>query len=268
MLPIPPVLFRVFRRSVDFSPLAHLALRNYEPVIRTLRENIRIHPDGLLYLALGEVLLAAGRFAEAEEACLAAGEAASVIPLRRPTLLLTIQCAWLHAIDPGRDPRSATWSRFQPCQGHLGAALAAAGPLGPLRSLAGLALPPEGPRGRALRHVRRFVTLYEVRPDEAYYLSHVAIMTGEYDLARWILTQWQRQAPHEPEALARRATAELRAGANGPALAAAEKLLAEADKALSRKPDDKGALKYRARAQEYRATARARLREEARAVRP
>src|SRR5262249_10200269 len=123
-------------------------------------------------------------------------------------------------------------------QGRLGALLASA-PAGPLHTLPILYLPPDDYRQRALENVRRRVALGGVRGDEAFSLSHVAIETGQYDLARAIVAEWERQAPGNLSALRKRADVELRAGAYGPALRAIDAI-------LKQKPDDEEALRWQA----------------------
>jgi hypothetical protein len=83
------------------------------------------------------------------------------------------------------------------------------------------------------------------RPTRASHLAHVAIETGEYDLARWILADCERQAPNDLEALRKRARVELKAGAYARAIEAAERLRAGADKVLASRPQDKDGQAYR-----------------------
>jgi tetratricopeptide (TPR) repeat protein len=164
----------------------------------------KAHPEGLFHYWRGTLLLVGDRWAEAEKAFLAAAEAPSFARVRGPALFLATACAWKLAHEPGSTRRQEL-------------------------------------RAKALAHTRTLVTLGNVRPDEAVHLAHVATEMDEFDLARGILTNAERQAPKNLDLLRRRAEVELKGGAYGKALAAA-------DRVLSAAPKDPKALRYRAEA--------------------
>jgi tetratricopeptide (TPR) repeat protein len=238
LIPSPPVLSKAFRRVPAL--LLPLTLRDYDRVSKELADMTRIHPDGLLYLTQGLFLAVAGRLAEAEEVFLTAADKPSLVPLRRPALMHAIQCEWLLHVGVGSNPTVEPKNRLFQARGQLGAVFAAL-PGVPLEALPAAYLLPEAPLQRALRNVRRYVDLGGVRPTEAHYLLPVALATGEVDLGRWILSQWEHQAPNDLEMLRGRVQVELTAGAYGPALAAAEKV-------LQQKPGDSRALRWQQQA--------------------
>jgi hypothetical protein len=91
-------------------------------------------------------------------------------------------------------------------------------------------------------------------PDSAPGLIVVALGTGEVDLARTIVADWQRQAPRDLAVQRKRLEVEFAGGAYG-------RVLETADRVLKRSPGDKVALRFQA-------LARTRIREEARALGP
>jgi tetratricopeptide (TPR) repeat protein len=265
LLPIPPVLFKAFR---PIPPLMWmLPLRNYAGVSRVLAEVVHIHPDGLGYLALGAFLAAQDRLVEAEQAFLTAAANPSLIPVRRAALMGAVNCEWLLAVGVQLAPEARKRNQVFGGCGQLGAVLALA-PAGPVPVLPALYLKPEPPSARALRSVRQMVALGGIRPDQASRLAHVAIETGQYDLARWIVADWERQAPDDLEALRKRARVELKAGAYGRAIEAAERLRMQADKVLSTRPKDQQAQACHRDAETYRAQAVEQVGKQAKALGP
>jgi tetratricopeptide (TPR) repeat protein len=244
LFPVPPVLFKAFR-GVPALGLPWF-LGDYDGVSRALADVTRVHPDGLLFLTRGTVLTGAGRLAEADEFFLQAADAPSFLPVGRPALFRAIQCEWRLATGMKVSPEAAGRNGLFKVRGQLGGALAAAG--GPLEALPGTCLGSERWADRALRHVRRFVALYRVRPDEARSLATVAVEMGDLDLARWIVSAWEQQAPNDPNALAKRALVELKGGAYGRAVEAADRLAAVA----AELPDDKRGPFFREQALFYR----------------
>jgi tetratricopeptide (TPR) repeat protein len=238
-LPIPPILFRPFRGVPSLATM--ILFRNYAGVIRALDDAIRIHPDGVLYLLLGLMLVSGDREAEAEQAFLAAAGRPSFVPVRRAALMGAIDCEWILAGDLKESPPAVRRNRFFEVSGPLGALFVAA-PSGPLPVLPALYLR-ESPLRRALRNTRAFVALGRVGPEQAALLADVGVRNGDFDLARAIVGAWERQDPKDMNAWRKRALVELRAGAAGPALQAARKV-------LDAKPDDKQALDIRKQAAE------------------
>jgi predicted Zn-dependent protease len=94
-----------------------------------------------------------------------------------------------------------------------------------------------------LRHARSLVALGGVRVDQMPHLTIVALRTDDLDLARRLLSEWQQQAPGDLLALHWRAAVELKGGAYGRALEAA-------DAALEARPGNPEALGLRAQALE------------------
>src|SRR5262249_49323100 len=139
-------------------------------------EALRIHPEGLLYQLHGICLLRSDRFAEAEQAFLAASATPSIVPVRRQALFQAALCSWNLARGGG-----------------------AAG---------------ADPRARALRYTRELVALGAVRSFHAYYLTVIARDMNEVDLARTILADWERQAAKDDiRPMQQRAQVELLGGA-------------------------------------------------------
>jgi serine/threonine protein kinase/tetratricopeptide (TPR) repeat protein len=243
LLPIPPVLFKALRRLPGALELAtRLALGDYRGLGQTLSEALRIHPDGLLYLAQGQMLGLQDRWAEAEIAFLAAAQTPSIVAVRRPALFAAMEAAWVLAHQERSSPEIARRNRLFSCRGQLGAVLASA-PSGPLHVLPPLFFEAEGPRQRALGHARKLVALGGLRVDQMPHLTVVALQMDDLDLARRLVSEWQRQAPGDLIALRRRAAVELKGGAYGRALEAADAVL----KAL---PGDPQALRLRGQALE------------------
>jgi hypothetical protein len=227
----------------------------------------RAHPDPLIYHALGTQLGGQRRWAEAEAAFLLAAHRPSWLPIRRAALLGAIQCQWAQAVGLPSPPEAEPRQRLLQARGQLGPALAAA-PLGPLHLLPAVYLAPVPPGRRALDNVRTLAAWGGIRPDQAYYLAHVAIEMNELDLARGIIADWERQAPQDLQALRKRVTVELKAGACGRAVRAADQLLAAADAVLARKPGDKAALASRQQALKLRNEAIRQLRNQADSLAP
>jgi tetratricopeptide (TPR) repeat protein len=225
LLPIPPVLFKALRRLPGaLELLTRLALGDYRGLSQALSEALRIHPDGLLYLAQGQMLGLQDRWAEAENAFLAAAHTPSIVPVRRPALFAAMEAAWMLAQQGASSPEVERRNRLVSSRGQLGAVLASA-PSGPLHVLPALFSQAEGPRHRALRHARGLVALGGVRVDQMLHLTIVALQMDDLDLARRLVSEWQRQAPGDLIALRRRAAVELKGGAYGRALEAADAVL-------------------------------------------
>jgi serine/threonine protein kinase/tetratricopeptide (TPR) repeat protein len=238
VLPLPPVVVRAWRVIPSLFPM--MLLHNYAGASKALADAIRIHPDGLLYFLRGLMLTNEDRWAEAEEAFLAAAGRPSVVPIRRMALMLAIACEFILA-ETELSPEVARLNGFFAARGPVGAVLAGA-PGGALRALPSLYLD-ELPLRRALRNTRTFLGLGKVYPKQADLLANIALLAREFDLARGIVDDWQRQAPEDVNAWRKRALVELAAGAYGPAIRAADKVLAV-------KADDREALDYRAKAVE------------------
>jgi serine/threonine-protein kinase len=188
LLPIPPVLFKACGHTSTWMSRALLGAGAAD-VIRELSRAVRIHPEGLLYYALGLALVDKGRWAEAEVAFVAAAENPSFLRVRGPALHAAAATEWIL----GRDK----------------------------------AAPNPAMMARALENTRKLVALGGVSPLQASHLSQLALECGELDLARSILAEWERQAPTDLAAHRRRLAVELQAGAYRAALKSAKKILAQ-----------------------------------------
>jgi serine/threonine protein kinase/predicted Zn-dependent protease len=200
-LPLPPVLSRVMSR------LPALLLQSVlwtDRTIDEIRPMVRAVPVGFLYFWLGQLLAKKDRLEEAAQAFQNACDKPSPFPIKKSALVNVIYCDWLVARQgERRDQRS----RNQ----------------------------------KVLENLRQLLRLDDVPLEDASALVKIAVSLGELDLARSILVGWERQAPDNLEALRMRALVELRGGAYGRAIAAA-------DKVLGKQPGDREATLYRTQA--------------------
>jgi tetratricopeptide (TPR) repeat protein len=155
-------------------------------------EVARMHPEGTILYTRAMILFSALRFAEAEQAAREAADAPALLPVRRPALLVAASSeAMLYTVTKEED-----WLRQ--AAGNFRKILE----FGPLR---------------AAHH--RLIAI------------NCAIAAREFNLARQILDDWEKQEPADLGALRFRALTETKAGAYGTALQAAEAF-------LKKKPDD------------------------------
>jgi tetratricopeptide (TPR) repeat protein/predicted Ser/Thr protein kinase len=192
-LPLPPVVQQSFGRLVH----ALLKIRqgqSDEDAVAELEKLLVVHPDGTVRYVLALFHFSAGRFAKAEKEGLAAADMSSWFPIRR-------QALWTAAT----------------AEGMLGS---------PRRS-------DSDPQRRkmAVATLRRVLALGPVQPHEREIAVKIPLNAEELGLARQHLDEWDQQAPGELSALQLRARLELKSGAYGRAIAAA-------NKALAMKPDD------------------------------
>ncbi|HEY1380228.1 MAG TPA: protein kinase, partial [Gemmataceae bacterium] len=185
LVPIPPVLITAFRRPLKVLPAAVFGGR--DRVIDELDRAYHVHPDAFLAFTHGVLAFDAGRLPEAERAFLDAAGGLSIIPVPRVALAAALFCQWERA-----DREPAARDKLM---------------------------------GRAVLTARRLVDLGHLRPWQAALVASVAIEAGELDLARWVIADWERQAPKDVLLWRKRLAVELRAKAYGPAIAAADKLL-------------------------------------------
>jgi tetratricopeptide (TPR) repeat protein len=181
--------------------LPRFFLGDYGPIIEASSQAVHVHPDGFLYYWLGLLLAENARWTEAEAAFLAATEKSSLIPVRRQALI------------------GAVFAEYM---------------------LFDEASPPEL-QARIVKNLRQLEPLGRFGPAEAKNLGPIAFQFGEFAVARRIVTDWEQQAPDDPNMLRTRAAVELAEGAYGRAIK-------DANKVLDKWPDDKRALDYRAKA--------------------
>jgi hypothetical protein len=94
-----------------------------------------------------------------------------------------------------------------------------------------------GMRGRAVAHLKERLGLpLSVRdPNTLDMYTAFALFAGDLGLAQTLLTDWQRLHPKDVRAVARQAQLHLQAGAFGPAIQAARRVLAEDSNAAAMK---------------------------------
>src|SRR5262249_33799834 len=147
-----------------------------------------VYPEGLLFYILGVQLANAGRLADAEQAFLKAAEGPSFVPVRRVALYGAVFCEWQLAGSGSGD------------DGML--------------------------RGQAPESARKPGSPGGLQVHEARLVARLANDAGATDLARWVIGEWGRQAPDDPLLPRMRMVAEYNAGAFGPAIKAADRVLA------------------------------------------
>jgi tetratricopeptide (TPR) repeat protein len=200
LLPLPPVLGPP-SQVVPHLPKA-LLRGDQRTAIDELTKATAIHPDGMLLLLQGTLLANSDRIAEAEQVFREAAARPSFVPIRRAALYAATSCEWLLAREEGN---------------------AAA----------------ETMRTKALESARQLVACGNLSPDIAALVTTVAIDAGDLNLARTVLTEWERQSPGDLRAARRRMKVEYNSEAFGPAIVAADRI-------LCRRPDDADAQRIRA----------------------
>jgi tetratricopeptide (TPR) repeat protein len=199
LLPMPPAVFRALR-ALPASPQAALG-GSPDQLSRGLAEAVRVHPEGILFHVQGMMLAKLERWRESEAAFLKAYDTPSIFPVRRAALYFAVAVERIQARDaePGMQQELLQ---------------------------------------RALQNARKLVELGPLYPSHAMELSQLAVNMNELDLARRILTDWERQAPGDVNVQRRRMVVEYKGEAYGLALKAANKV-------LDRQPRDAEALAIR-----------------------
>jgi tetratricopeptide (TPR) repeat protein len=197
-LPLPPVFASTFRRLP--GRLLAAGLGRIKPAVEECEQVARIHPDGLFHFLRGILHYQKEQWEPAEQAFLAAATASSPFgDLRKLALYGAIGCEGVLLRQTGAD-----WALKQ----------------------------------KAVRNIRRLIALAGISPAQGPLLTKVALAAEDLDLARWVVAQWQRQAPHDRAALRMRAMVELKGSAYGRALAAVKEV-------LEVRPGDRQALSLR-----------------------
>ncbi len=189
----------VFRQaSQEFPPLTGVR-GDMEGMAERLRRIAEVHPDSLLFVARGYLLECKGTpqaWAEAEEAFLQGAEAPSIVPLRRAALFGATACQFALARDGPPEKRAER--RRQAAQGlHMVVALG-------------------------------------VRPELAYQCSVMAISLEEWEVAHWVLSEWERQTPRDPRLPGQRVMLAFHSGAYGRALELVNQIVKENPKQAGR----------------------------------
>jgi len=187
LLPLPPTVVRSYRQVGMLTP--RLLFFNEPAKFKEFADIFRVHPEGSLYLLYAYLHVTHGNWAEAEKAFLNSANTPAVVPVRRLALVWAGMCELTQTTHA--KPEKA------------------------------LKL-----KARALENVRLVVKLGDVQPDEAGYLSIIALDMRDLELARIIITQWERQAPKDMQMLTNLGQLELLCGAYGKALDVAEKMRA------------------------------------------
>jgi tetratricopeptide (TPR) repeat protein len=193
-----------------------------QETIDKLSQAAAVHPEGLVFYMRAVALFATHRFDEARKAARQAAETPALMPVRRPALFMAAASGGF-VYASRRNPGMAV-----ACANTAGLL---ASPLGPRPVLAASALLPpgwadEGLLRQAVEDLRGVLALGPIRvPFQRKLAISLAIVAKDFNLARQILDDWERQAPGDLEALSSRALVELRAGAYELSLQAAEKVL-------------------------------------------
>jgi tetratricopeptide (TPR) repeat protein/predicted Ser/Thr protein kinase len=204
--PLPPALRK---RLVRVLSVLGEAAGNKEIKRETTDELTRaatVHPEGTIIYLRALTLFAAQRYADAEKAALEAVDTPALFRIQRPAYFL---------------------------------AAASEGMLNAAKKNADLTL-----RRRALENLRAMLALGPIRLGMQHNIAvNVALGADDNDLARQLVAEWERQQPGDPDPLSYRALIELRAGAYGSAMDAAEKV-------LQKKPHDEPMLRIKQEAAE------------------
>ncbi|MFH1748994.1 MAG: serine/threonine-protein kinase [Planctomycetota bacterium] len=175
-----------------------------EAALAEVDQAVRAHPEGFLHLSRGVLLRELERIEEAEEAFRLAAETPSVFDFKGLALAYAAHTQWKLADMDGPAPNVEM-------------------------------------RTRAVKSLRKLASLDHLQASDAEWAAQIAVQAGEYDLARMIVFDWRRRAPGALAPLRARVAVEFSAGAYGPAIQAA-------DAVLAREPEDALALRLRAAA--------------------
>jgi tetratricopeptide (TPR) repeat protein len=202
-LATPPALSDALERVAKLSQ-SPLFLANPAKAAEDLRQLTMIHPDGLLLLLRGVMLANDDRMADAETPLRQASERPSFVPIRRGARFALLFCLW--QLYEKEEDRSSTRA---------------------------VALKRE-----ALEIVHELVRASDQRNYEPRLTAAVALAMKEFDLARWIVAEWQKHAgTNDLEPIRKRMLVEFEAGDYDAALKAAKKV-------LEVHPNDKSALNF------------------------
>jgi hypothetical protein len=228
--------------------------RNLPAATAEVTAAARFHPEGTILYMRSLCLFGAERWREADELARQAAEAPALLPARRPALFVAAASESMLAAALMELPGPAYAAAL------ADAMLGTAAP-GPFAALSEAERSRREKNAQALLHqainnLREMLTLGPHRPLRPDLAVGLALAAREYSLSRQLLDDWQKEAGDFEEAslLYFRAMTEFDAGANGPALKAA-------DLYLRLRPKDPTMLRLRDQAA-------SRLREELRELAP
>lgn len=159
---VPPFLERI-AGNLTSAFLQFIRGNIDDETIRIWKETLDAHPEGALRAAYGNMLVFRKRLAEAEREFLRAAEEPALVSMRRPLLFSALSCE-RDLIDP-----EITRNVKPDCV------------------------------ERARRNLHEVIRLDRFRVNEAHELLDVALLTKEFDAARWLLAQWNRTAPMDED---------------------------------------------------------------------
>lgn len=218
LLSTPPALSDALQR-VSTLCRSPLALANPAKAAENLRQVTAIHPDGLLLVFLGVTNANNDDLAAAEPSLREASIRPSFVPIQRGARFALLFCLW-QLYEKEKD-RSST------------------------RAVA--------MKREALEIVHELAKAGDQRSYEPKLTAAVALAMREFDLARWIIAEWQKHADsNDLEPVRKRMLVEFEAGDYDAALKAARKVLEENPKDKNAEFYQEQAIqKLRARAKEY-----------------
>jgi tetratricopeptide (TPR) repeat protein len=218
MVRLPPTVARGLWEAGQLAIQFGLTENAEDRTINEVKRVVQIHREGTLYYIYASMLLIRGRFEEAVEPYRLAVETPSLLPIQRLALDGAIMM-----------------------EGWVGS---------PIREKPNLDM-----RRRAADHLRQRIESGPIRANYFMPFCKVAVYADDVELARRVLGQWQKQTPSDVEYLKFRATVELKAGAYGQAITAANRVLDAQPKDLEASQLLKEALeKYRQEGETLRAS--------------
>jgi tetratricopeptide (TPR) repeat protein len=213
------------------APMLMMVARNHEntpkvpkQIVESITRVVEVHPEGTMVYVQALALWGADQWQEADQTAFRAVETPALVSIRRPAFSVAAASkAMLHSMFKKNTamPLRVIEALFVPSHPAFFAAA-----LADVTSEQTLLFP-------AIGNLRETLTLGPHCPLIPEIAVRLAILASEYNLARQLLDDWEREADPETRLMIMglRAETELKAGAYGPALKAAEEY-------LRRKPDD------------------------------
>jgi tetratricopeptide (TPR) repeat protein len=209
--------------------------------VEEITRGAEVHPEGTVVYVQALALLAAHRWNEANRAATRAAQALALLPARRPAHSVAAASEGMLYFVARTNAGLALQYR------GVEALLQVGRPGGFVAAVLHGVEPTlsEALLRRAIANLREMITLGPRRPLHPDISVHLAVLGGEYSLARQLLDDWLRDTPGDPTPLTLRAMTERKAGAYGPALKADDEALEAIDKLLREKPDDPDLLRMK-----------------------